>query len=370
MADFHPLVSIVVPVYNGSNYMREAIDSALAQTYDNVEIIVVNDGSTDGTESIALSYGDKIRYFAKSNGGTSTALNLGILNMRGEYFSWLSHDDMYYPNKIKRSIEELSKLDNKDTIIRTDLDGINDKYEKIYETNYASDMAAWKLRKESYLYPIVHNQTHGCTLLISKRVFDTVGIFDEKWLVAQDFEFFYRAFKVFPNKLISEVLVTARDAPGRQGLRSKVQGNIDYSRLWINMVESLTEDEIYKMDGDRYKLLSYMEVLCAYAGYTIGSEYVKVSFYKLTGEWRMPPQYSKNNAQREESNEVSSEKQELVSEKPKKTQYKKFGKVNGFVRMCYGALRSIAETLKIKDRVKSTKLYKKIYESGYADRLQ
>lgn len=83
-----PLVSIIIPVYNGSNYMREAIDSALAQTYSNIEIIVVNDGSNDDgeTRNIALSYGDKIRYFEKENGGVSTALNLGIKNMGGIFF--------------------------------------------------------------------------------------------------------------------------------------------------------------------------------------------------------------------------------------------------------------------------------------------
>lgn len=73
MNEFKPLVSIVIPVYNGSNYLQEALDSAVAQTYKNLEIIVVNDGSTDDTENIALSYGDKIRYFYKENGGTSTA---------------------------------------------------------------------------------------------------------------------------------------------------------------------------------------------------------------------------------------------------------------------------------------------------------
>ena len=72
-----PRVSIVIPAYNGSDYMKEAIDSALAQTYPDVEVLVVNDGSDDDgrTEAIALSYGDRIRYFRKGNGGVASALN-------------------------------------------------------------------------------------------------------------------------------------------------------------------------------------------------------------------------------------------------------------------------------------------------------
>ena len=97
MKNFNPLVSIVIPVYNGSNYLREAINSALNQTYKNIEIVVVNDGSTDGglTEQVAKSFGDKIRYFSKENGGCGSALNCGIDAMKGGYFSWLSHDDLY-----------------------------------------------------------------------------------------------------------------------------------------------------------------------------------------------------------------------------------------------------------------------------------
>ena len=72
-----PKVSIVIPVYNGANYMREAIDSALNQTYKNIEVIVINDGSIDNgeTDRIARSYGDRIVYVKKENGGVSSALN-------------------------------------------------------------------------------------------------------------------------------------------------------------------------------------------------------------------------------------------------------------------------------------------------------
>ena len=110
MNEFQPLVSIVIPVYNGSNYMREAVDSALAQTYEHLEVIVVNDGSTDDTEQIALSYGERIRYFRKENGGVSSALNLGISKMKGAYFSWLSHDDIYSPTKVSDAIKSRCQM--------------------------------------------------------------------------------------------------------------------------------------------------------------------------------------------------------------------------------------------------------------------
>lgn len=92
-----PLFSVIIPVYNGSNYLSQAIDSVLEQTYQNIELIVVNDGSTDNfeTRNISLSYGNKIRYFEKDNGGVSSALNFGISKMLGKYFCWLSHDDFF-----------------------------------------------------------------------------------------------------------------------------------------------------------------------------------------------------------------------------------------------------------------------------------
>ena len=141
MSKFNPKVSIIIPVYNGSNYLREAIDSALAQTYKNLEILVINDGSNDKgkTDKIAKSYGNKIRYFKKENGGVATALNLGIKKMTGEYFSWLSHDDLYYPNKVKKQIRFLKTLDDKNVVLYGDYTRRNTKSDKDTDVTLLSD---------------------------------------------------------------------------------------------------------------------------------------------------------------------------------------------------------------------------------------
>ena len=128
-------VSLIIPVYNGEDYVEEAINSALNQTYENLEIIVVNDGSKDKTEQICLKYKDKIRYYAKENGGVATALNLALEKMTGEYFSWLSHDDLYYPNKI----EEEMKYADDHCIIFSNYDLINEKSEVYHQIKINSN---------------------------------------------------------------------------------------------------------------------------------------------------------------------------------------------------------------------------------------
>ena len=113
----------LIPFSFGGNKARKAElffqdfdkgNSALSQTYKNIEVIVVNDGSNDDgkTEEIALSYGNKIRYFYKENGGVSSALNCGIRAMHGEFFSWLSHDDVYFETKVEKQIDAWKLFNN------------------------------------------------------------------------------------------------------------------------------------------------------------------------------------------------------------------------------------------------------------------
>jgi glycosyltransferase involved in cell wall biosynthesis len=270
MSLFRPLVSIVIPVYNGANYLRESIDSALGQTYENIEVIVVNDGSSDGgeTERIALSFGDKIKYFSKNNGGTSSALNLGINKMSGDYFCWLSHDDLYRPRNIETQIETLATKTNKKTIMMTELDCINSNYEITIETtNYMEHRDAWPKRNEFNLYPVIYMNLHGCQLMFHKDIFEEVGLFNEDLLVAQDYEFFFRAFKVFPNALIPEVLGTARDSENRQGRRLKNLANEEYSALFFEAVDALSDAEIEFLSPSKIDFFRDMKFLWETMGY-------------------------------------------------------------------------------------------------------
>lgn len=196
---FEPKVSIIIPVYNGANYLKESIESALQQTYANIEILVINDGSNDGgeTEKIARSYGDSIWYFCKANGGVSSALNHGIQMMTGEYFSWLSHDDMYSPSKVEDAVRLLSRLpaeDREKMIAFTGGHYIDDEshrkgtfpvlFEK--EKIYSGD--------EVILAMLKRNTLNGCCMLIPKAAFEMCGSFDEDLRYNQDAMMWYVIF--------------------------------------------------------------------------------------------------------------------------------------------------------------------------------
>jgi len=185
-----PLVSIIIPVYNGSNFLGRAVDSALSQTYANVEIIVVNDGSQDDgkTKDIALSYGDKIRYIEKENGGVSSALNLGIENMRGEYFSWLSHDDEYEPEKIEKEVAEIIKYDGKVIVFCSDYHIDEDSLPISPSADFGLKNGQLIKPDEMVIKLLKKNPVDGCTVLAPKSAFIDCGGFNEKHRYIQDIE--------------------------------------------------------------------------------------------------------------------------------------------------------------------------------------
>lgn len=187
-----PKISIIVPVYNGANFLREAIDSALAQTYENTEIIVVNDGSQDdgATDNIARSYGNKIRYFQKENAGASSALNMGIRQMRGEFFSWLSHDDLYLPEKLEKSYAAWENGGDQNTMVVCKGSLINGQGKPLLSKK--NHIAGKKTAQEAFGYITQGKGINGCAVLIPKAVLDKVGFFDESMVYLNDLDYWYR----------------------------------------------------------------------------------------------------------------------------------------------------------------------------------
>ena len=211
------LVSVAIPVYNGANYLRQAIDSALSQTYPHIEVLVVNDGSNDGgeTERIALSYGERIRYFAKENGGVASALNLGLRKMRGAYFAWLSHDDVFLPEKTSLQVDFLRK---------------NEAFAACYSDYFRIDSEGrilreirtpWLPRQKALRSLFARQYINGSTVMAGRECFERVGPFDEKLRYTQDMEMWFRLLQYFEFGRVPHPLSGWRVHPG-QGSRESL----------------------------------------------------------------------------------------------------------------------------------------------------
>ncbi len=249
-------VSIVIPVYNGAEYLSQAIDSALAQTYSHTEILVVNDGSNDhgATEQIALSYGRKIRYFTKKNGGVASALNLAIDKMTGDYFSWLSHDDLYYPDKIRSQILALSGIPQKRTVLYGDFAVFSE------DPNDVKKVALPGVPPEHFRYFLtVNNSLHGCTLLVPRIAFEECGMFNEKLLTTQDYDLWFRMAEKFDFVHFPCLLVKARQHPGQGIIKMRDIAFMESERLFTSFVDRLTITEMIKA-SEKSVSRSYAEI--------------------------------------------------------------------------------------------------------------
>lgn len=267
---FHPKISIIIPVYNGANYLEAAVRSALAQTYDNFEILVVNDGSNDSGKTADLAKRlqkenpNIIRYFEKPNGGVASALNLGISQMKGELFSWLSHDDMYKENKLEAQVNVLSQLDESDrlsTVVYSDFDVINALSKKTGSVRFSEKHSPEKLNLS--LYPLVNGLIHGCSLLIPADVLRKHSGFDESLKHTQDYDLWLRILPNLQVRYLPEALIMSR-AHGEQD-SMKVSENErrekEVSDLWINIFQSVTHENRIRLEGSETKFFRKMLAL-------------------------------------------------------------------------------------------------------------
>jgi glycosyltransferase involved in cell wall biosynthesis len=200
-------VSVVVPVYNGANYVREAIESALAQTYRPLEVIVVNDASTDqgATDAIVRSFGDRIRYLQLPvNGGVARALNQGIRQMTGEWFVWLSHDDVLAPTRVEADIDRLREIpDAKITFSRLTI--IDSEGRTVRDLEYPFD-------RVTNLYEVFANSgVNFCSMTVHRSCFDVVGLFNEDNRTTQDVEMALRLARRYVFHHSPKALTYSRD---------------------------------------------------------------------------------------------------------------------------------------------------------------
>ena len=244
----NPKVTIVMPVMNGGRYFELALRSALSQTYRNIEIIVVNDGSTDGgeTERIALKYGDRIRYFSQENRGVSGALNTAIRHMTGDVFTWLSHDDLYLPHKTEAQVSFHQRLNRPDAILFTDYGLIDPDGKHFYTTDISLELLS-----EMPLLPLHRGFINGCTLYVPADIIKAFYPFDEALRYTQDYDLWLNISQEHEFFLQKEALVHYRTHPGQDS--HKPGSLVERNRLFARLMEDRSETQRVQMAGSELR---------------------------------------------------------------------------------------------------------------------
>ena len=226
-----PFVSVIIPAYNRAEFLPEAVESVLGQTYRNFELIVVDDGSTDETPAILRHYGEALRVIHQKNRGPSAARNAGIRVARGEWLSFLDSDDYWLPRKLERQVNFLQSHPEA-RICYT---------EEIWYRNGRRVNPAKKHRKFSgwiYLRMLPLCIVSPSSVMIHREVLQEVGLFDEELPAAEDYDLWLRIGARYPIFLLKEPLIVKRN--GHEGQQSRRIWGIDRFRIraLVKMLES------------------------------------------------------------------------------------------------------------------------------------
>ena len=197
MADA-PLVTVVIPAFNCAPFIRTAIDSVLAQDYPDLEIIVIDDGSTDATGSIVETYGDRVRLLAQANRGCAAARNLGIANARGDYIAFLDADDAWWQGKVSYQIEGLRQSGlqmaySRFIVWQPEADGSCLAPQRVFavpDNPALSDCAL--VTGDTYQELLLDCIVWTSTVLIRKSALLQVGCFDETLALGEDYDLWLR----------------------------------------------------------------------------------------------------------------------------------------------------------------------------------
>lgn len=244
MPNERPLFSIVVPIYNEEKFISEALDSIVAQTDVDWEALLIDDGSTDSTPGILDEYAkrdNRFRVFHKSNGGQSSAINLGVREAKGEWLCWLSGDDYFHPQKLemnRRWIQDYPEIH----FFFTGFWLIEPDGKKI---EYPLD---W-LKLENPAYHLVQllrsNWVMGISICIKRKTWLKTGEFDGSFRYAHDLDMWVRFMLNTPNRYFPERTCTMRYHPGQETARFPLAPVFDAARILIRLVNEHSFKELF-----------------------------------------------------------------------------------------------------------------------------
>jgi glycosyltransferase involved in cell wall biosynthesis len=205
-----PAVSVVIPAYNAAWCVRKAVDSVLAQDFRDVELIVVNDGSTDDTLAVLRSYGDAIRVVDQRNGGMSNARNAGIRAARGEFLAFLDSDDWWLPGKLGRQVELLrTRPDLGFCSCAARVEDMQGRLLNLWEC------PAWEGPFVAHLFGSSADVPGSCSAVLARRdLVLQVGAFDETLRGAEDPDLWIRLAAVSGYACLPEPGVVVLRRPG------------------------------------------------------------------------------------------------------------------------------------------------------------
>ena len=201
----NPLVSIITPVYNGEQYLLAAIESGLAQTYQNFELLIVNDGSIDNSADIIKPFlkDSRVIYIEQKNAGVAAARNTAIKQARGKYVGFLDQDDLWRNNKLEVQVAALEQ-DESVALVHSRQDYIDLQGNKIdYE---------WITGASGYCFKDMFkkNRIAVLTVLIRKTIIDEIGLFNEQLSGTDDYEMWLRVTLKYPIQYVDQALAFYR----------------------------------------------------------------------------------------------------------------------------------------------------------------
>jgi glycosyltransferase involved in cell wall biosynthesis len=223
--DYHQTVSVVIPAFNPGQFIVHAIEGVLAQTYQDFEIIVVDDASTDGHKEFLEPYLSRIQYVRQEHAGSAVARNRGILLSRGKYIAFLDADDLWAPDKLKKQVDLLEQ--DPDAIL-TYSDFSKSKTPGQGGESTLNLRKHWKAGEE-FTSLLRENFIHTSSVLVRKDSLSESGMFDPMLMNAQDWDLWIRLARAGKFLFINEVLSHYRVHENQSVSTLKYLRNVVYS---------------------------------------------------------------------------------------------------------------------------------------------